>query len=163
MEIALMPTEVGTLAAEGKISWDLPSSMDYTPGTQITAKCDVVNTSTTTRIYALIFFVLREDRAIIGEWLLDFNGYQAIELPSNYVWEFSLTFALPEKNRYVGLALWTCKVVGGKLELDKEVDRVECFLGRKPFDWTAMIGMVMPLMMLGIVMPLVKDIGVEEK
>jgi len=163
MDIALMPAEVGALAAGGKISWDLPSSMDYTPGTEITAKCDVVNTSAETRIYALIFFVLREDRAVIGEWLLEFNGYHAFELPPNYAWEFSLTFALPEENRYVGLALWTCKTVGHELELDKEVDRVECFLGRRPFDWTAMIGMIMPIMMLGMLMPLLKDVGVKEE
>jgi len=162
MELTLMPTEVGALAAEGKISWDLPGSMAYAPNTQVTARCDVVNTSATTRIYALIFFVLREDRAVLGEWLLEFNGYHAFELPPNYVWEFSLTFALPEDRRYVGLALWVCKVVGGKLELDKEVDRVECFLGTRPFNWTAMIGMIMPIMMLGMVMPMVKDMGVEK-
>jgi len=158
-EVSLNPAMVGVAAGEGDVNWDLPKSMQYKEGTEVTANCSVVNSSSATHVYALIFQVLNKDKNIIYESLLEFDGYQAFQLAPNHALEFSITFSLTRKDVYVALSLWVCRQSGASWVLDHEVDRVECFLGTTQLDLSSMMNMMMMVMVMGMMVPMISKMG----
>lgn len=157
----LVQTDVGALAGEGVIEWDLPTSIsDYKSGDPVQFTGKIINPTNIERVYG-----------ILGVWK-DKDGYTqhaealtAVILPAGWSYPFGGTI-YGNTNSYFGLELWTGQLIGDSFYFASPnfvCDSIQVFLGSQPFEMGGMIGMIIPLMMIMMIMKIMTGVMGDEK
>jgi hypothetical protein len=81
----------------GQISWNLPATLQYTPGTPIPVEVQIGNPTDTNRNYQLVEQVL-QDSSVISEEVVPIDSENWLPVPAGYVVTLQGTISLDVTN-----------------------------------------------------------------
>ena len=137
----------------GDIFWDLPPWLVYTPGYDLGCTIYVANPSDTEKEYSLMVRLLR-DATVISEETIPVFGYAWFKVDAEDFIRLYGSLRFNESNADLTVSLV-------EKEAEEIADSVSARLyspawpGMPPvptFDWSSLLGMILPLMIMGIVM-----------
>jgi hypothetical protein len=150
----------------GRISWDLPNMIKYTPGTQVTAHVEMVNPSLEQRLYVVQYYFVDKDGTIAEEDFVHFlagdNEFIAFYLPPQQTQPafFDISFSCNELDYTFGLRLLLCEMNDSTASVIQECSRVQVLLASEstynkyqvPSWITIALGVSVLAVSLGIIM-----------
>jgi len=118
----------------GKISWDLPEMVKYTPDAEVSAYVEMINPSDEQRLYCISYYFLSPDGIVASEDILSFMAdsqqFQAFYLPAQGVEPAftTVSFSVSEYDYTFGLRMLLLELVDGTGKVIQETSRVEVML-----------------------------------
>lgn len=149
--------------ALGLITWDQPEMVLYVPPTELKAYVEMSNPTAEDQLYAVSYYFLDPDGVIAEEGFVTFKtdsmDFTCFYLPpqSPQPAFFEIGFSVSDVDYCFGLRLLLCEMTDSTARVIQECSRVQIMLASEATwnkyqapSWTSMIGMVMPVMLLGM-------------
>jgi len=118
----------------GKISWDLPEMIKYTPDTDVNAYVEMINPSDEQRLYCVSYYFLTPDGIVASEDILSFMAdsqqFQAFYLPAQGVEPAftTVSFSVSEYDYTFGLRMLLLELEDSTGKVVQETSRVQVML-----------------------------------
>lgn len=157
--------------ALGLITWDQPEMIKYTLGTEIKAYVEMKNPSAETLLYAVSYYFLDPKGVIADEgfvkFLTDSLDFTCFYLPPQAPEPafFEIGYSASEVDYAFGLRLLLCEMTDDSAKVIQECSRVQVLMASEStwnkyhggFDISSIMGLMMVVMMMGMIMPMMKQ------
>lgn len=134
LPIAPIPPPEPGAEALGTMTWDLPGTIVYTPGQEITAIIECLNPTSEDKLYAIGYYFLNPQKAIVAtdylSFLADSFQFVAFLLPAygEIPMTSTLSFSCPEAGYTFGLRMLLVELVDKQAVVIQETNRLEVLL-----------------------------------
>lgn len=118
----------------GKISWDLPEMIKYTPDADVNAYVEMINPSDEQRLYCISYYFLSPEGILASEDILSFMAdsqqFQAFYLPAQGVEPAftTVSFSVSEYDYTFGLRMLLLELEDSTGKVVQETSRVQVML-----------------------------------